>query len=452
MTSSTPSLPSSWYQDADTLIRQTVMENRWIPHRPHSKQAIYLALPVREALYGGAAGGGKSDALLMAALQYVDVPGYAALIVRRTYAMLAKPDSIMARAHEWLRGTTAHWDNETHTYTFPSGATVSFGHMQYESSIYDYQGAAYQFIGPDELTQFSKEQYLYLFSRLRRLEGSNIPIRMRPASNPGGEGHEWVYERFLVKGRAEGRVFVPANLADNPSLDRAEYEQSLAELDPLTRDQLLRGLWVVDPTTRSFKREWWRGRNRYDATDQGLVHRCVGRYQFWDTGFKDKQTSAFTALTELELLPDYRVILRRVQREKLIFPDLVPVIEREATRGNRDGKLRGVVIEDKASGTSAYQTLRQAGPEWLQGLLVPFEPRGGKPERGRQAAVWGKLGCIWHPQPGDAVPWLHDFEAELYAAPDAEFMDQHDSYVMGILYLEHLIAEGQRVREGQAVA
>src|SRR6185295_14152306 len=70
-----------------------------------AKQAAFLSLDCLEAGYGGAAGGGKSDAILAGALQYVDVPGYAALILRRTYAQLTLPDSIMDRAHQWLGGT-----------------------------------------------------------------------------------------------------------------------------------------------------------------------------------------------------------------------------------------------------------------------------------------------------------------------------------------------------------
>ncbi len=425
-----------------------VRQNPWIPQEPTDKQAAFLALPNREALYGGAAGGGKSSALLMAALMEADTPGYAALILRRTYADLALPDAIMDRAHRWLGGTPAHWDDIEKTYTFPSGATLTFGYLQHARDVYRYQGAAFQFIAFDELTQFQESDYRYLFSRLRRGSGAAVPLRMRAASNPGGVGHEWVFERFFVKGRAEGRLFVPARLEDNPHLDQEEYEASLAELDPITRRQLREGVWVVESTARHFKRAWWRRRNRYDATDPAWSHRAAGRYQFWDTALKDTNTSAYSAMVELEVQPDYRVLVRRVFREKLIYPDLVPVIEAEAARGNADLKLRGVVIEDKASGISAIQTLQQAGPAWLRTLVIPFEPKGDKRQRGQQAAVWCKLGCVWLPEPSEAVPWLLDFESELYAAPDGAYLDQHDAATMGILYLEHIIAAGYQARGG----
>lgn len=223
---------------------------------PTPAQRVFLALEGREALYGGAAGGGKSSALLMAALQYVDVPGYAALLLRRKYTDLTKPEALMDRADQWLRGTDAKWNENKKQWRFPSGAVLAFGYLEHEADKFQYQGAAYQFIGFDELTQFSETQFRYLFSRMRRLEGASVPIRMRAASNPGGIGHQWVRQRFLVEGAAVGRVFVPAKLEDNPHLDRDEYEKSLEELDPITRAQLRRGDWSVRDKDNALVPEW----------------------------------------------------------------------------------------------------------------------------------------------------------------------------------------------------
>lgn len=199
-----------------------------------------------EALYGGAAGGGKSDALLMAALQYVDVPGYAALILRRTFKQLALPDAIMARSKEWLSGTGAVWNEQRKQWTFPSGASLTFGHMQHEDTKLDYQGAAVQFVGFDELTQFSETQYSYLHSRTRRLAKSDVPVRVFSASNPGGIGHGWVKKRFPIDGKPRGRTrFIPARLTDNPHLDQPTYIASLSHLPDVVREQLLNGDWGI---------------------------------------------------------------------------------------------------------------------------------------------------------------------------------------------------------------
>lgn len=231
------------------------------PHQPEPRQAAFLKLGdlgVLEALYGGAAGGGKSDCLLMAALQYVDVPGYAALLLRRTYADLALPGAIMSRSKDWLMGSDAHWSEKDFRWTFPSGATLSFGYLQTFNDVYRYQSAEFQFIGFDELTQFTESEYRYLFTRLRRPSGDGtlaaLPLRMRGASNPGGRGHGWVKRRFIEKTpdpddpqdtieRAAARIFIPARLGDNPHVDQAAYIESLNNVDPFLRAQMLDGDW-----------------------------------------------------------------------------------------------------------------------------------------------------------------------------------------------------------------
>lgn len=217
----------------------------YIPHKPHRRQAEFLARTELEALYGGAAGGGKSDALLMAALQYVHVPGYTALILRRTFADLAQPGAIMARAREWLAGTAAKWNEQRKQFTFPSGAVLQFGYMETPNDRYRYQGTEYHYIGWDELTQFHEQSYRYMFSRLRKVVGSDVPVRVRAGTNPGGIGHEWVRRRFIEPGDPR-RPFVPAMLDDNPSIDATAYRESLAELDAATRAQLEHGVWVRD--------------------------------------------------------------------------------------------------------------------------------------------------------------------------------------------------------------
>jgi len=128
----------------------TVWENPYIPHTPTSRQEDFLTLLCREALYGGAAGGGKSDALLMAALQYIKVPYYCALLIRRTYADLTQPEALIPRSHEWLEGTDAKWSEKLRTWTWPWHASITFGYCESENDKYQYQGAAYQFIGFDE--------------------------------------------------------------------------------------------------------------------------------------------------------------------------------------------------------------------------------------------------------------------------------------------------------------
>ena len=253
--------------------------NKYIPWEPTPTQAAFLLLDVPEVMFGGAAGGGKSVAGLSAALQYVDVPGYSALMLRKTFPSLFQPGALIPLSHEWLQGTDAHWNGTDRQWRFPSGATLNFGYLDSDLDKYQYQGAAYPFIDFDELTQFPESAYLYMFSRLRRstaLGALGVPLRMRSQSNPGGVGHEWVKRRFIT-GRGAGRVFIPSKLTDNPHLDAVAYRESLAELPLIERLQLEHGTWEAAKAGDWFRRDWWQ---YLDAKDLPLIRR---RVRYWDT-------------------------------------------------------------------------------------------------------------------------------------------------------------------------
>lgn len=418
-------------------IIQRVLDNPFIPHQPFKRQAVFLALDDKEALYGGAAGGGKSDALLMAALMFVDEPGYNAILFRKTYADLNLPEAIMSRSHEWLGGTAAKWDGADYRWTFPSGATLSFGYLNHDKDKFRYQSAAFQFIGFDELTQFPAEHYLYLFSRLRKGKGVNIPLRMRGGTNPGGLGNDWVYDRFVMD---RERQFIPALLAENPFIDQEEYRKSLAELDDTTRKQLEEGLWVTDPAGKPFLEDWWRGQNRFHFGEE--KYRAIGRYQSWDTALTDKKRSAYSACVTAELTAEYKLRIVSVWRGKPIFPDLADAMRDRFQEWNRDGLIRGIIIEGAASGKPAIQTLRAGAESHLSKSVIEFAPRGSKEERANQAAVWSKRGMIQFPHPSADSEWLVDFERELFNFPDTQFKDQVDAFCQVAIYLENFLVSG----------
>ena len=231
--------------------------------KPQPKQAQFLMRPEYEALYGGAAGGGKSDALLAEALRQVHIPHYRALILRKTVPQLRE---LIDRSHAiygQLGG--AKFNATAHVWTFPSGAKIAFGSMHHVQDRTNYQGLRFDLICFDELTHFTWEEYSYMFSR-NRPSGPGTRVYMRAATNPGGIGHGWVKDRFVtaappmtpiveeasyrdLQGQTHhirrNRIFIPASVFDNKHLlsDSPEYAANLALLPEAEKQALLYGSW-----------------------------------------------------------------------------------------------------------------------------------------------------------------------------------------------------------------
>lgn len=300
--------------------------SRWCPNRPWGKQREFAALTELEALYGGAAGGGKTDALLADALRWADTKGYSAIFFRRTFADLNLPDAPMDRSHKWLDGTDANWNERDKQWTFPeSGATLQFAYCQTIADVQRYKSAAFQRIYIDELTEWQEAEYTYLFSRIRRKRGLDIPLAMRGATNPDGPGYGWVRERFgipenvRIEGpvRHEGRVFLPARAEDNPALDLPAYEKSLEQLaggrGGVKWKQLRDGIWIPDGAGLVYVYNqklnatpplpWQKERGRWHfllGVDYGFTNACGFSVIGWRDG--DPHVYVLEAFTMPELL------------------------------------------------------------------------------------------------------------------------------------------------------
>ena len=259
---------------------------KYIPYDPTPKQRAFLLMnDTKEILYGGAAGGGKSVAQLMAALQYVDIPGYSAILFRKTYADLSLPGALIDMSKQWLMpfvdSKEVKWSEKEKQYVFPSGATLNFGYLESANDCYRYQGAEFQYIGMDEVTHIDPTNYRYLFSRLRKPKTLQVPLRFRATANPGGQFGEYYYQRFFVEGKDAGRIFIGAGIDDNPYLDAEAYKESLAELDPIERERLLNGNWEIKASGDMLNRHW------FTIVPASEVPAAARRVRYWDMASTD---------------------------------------------------------------------------------------------------------------------------------------------------------------------
>ena len=394
--------------------------NRWIPITPTGKQLLFLSLTNFEAFFGGAARGGKSFALLAGGLQYVDEPGYSALILRSSLAELNLPGALMTVAHDWLYGTAAKWNDQRKTWTFPSGATLTFGYMDSRDDERRYLGSEYQYIAYDELTGFSESQYRYLFHRLTRRPGSVIPIRVRSASNPGGPGHGWVKERFIVGGAEDGRQFIPADLYDNVHVDQKAYLAAIGKQDIVTRAQMM-GDWDILAEGNMFKRQWF---EIVDAVPAGGP--CV---RFWDlaaTEAKDGTDPDWAVGAKIRRASGIYFV-EDVQRTQSTPQGVEALVLQTAML---DGPEVEIVMEQEpgSSGKTVIDHYRRV----LGGFVFRGVPSTGSKElRAQPVSAQAEAGNVKLLK----GLWIGDFLDELTAFPGGSHDDQVDGLSGGVCWL-----------------
>jgi predicted phage terminase large subunit-like protein len=390
---------------------------KYIPHTPSPKQTAFLLLLCEDAFYGGAAGGGKSDALLMAALQYVDVPNYAALLLRDSYTSLTKPGALIERAEKWLEHTDAKWSEQDKTWHFPSGATISFGYLDGPKDHLKYKSAEYQFIGIDEAGDLRWKQMMYMFSRLRRLEGSIVPIRFRLASNPGGISHEELKTKYIDPlTREPGLVFIQAGLKDNPYLDKKEYIKSLNKLDPITRQQLLDGNWDIKEAGRIFRREWFK------IIDVAPTE-CY-KVRYWDlAATKPKKEGHEPAWTVgLKMLKDKNnsCFIEGIVRKRetpLVIESLVKQC------AQLDG-IETTIWMEQEPGSGGVNNIDHYRRMVLAGYNFKADKVSvNKIERSKPFSSYAEAGNVYLVN----GPWIKPFLDEVEMFPDGKFKDQVDS-------------------------
>ncbi|HUE71613.1 MAG TPA: terminase family protein [Pirellulaceae bacterium] len=454
----------------------------YCPLQPTDKQRKFLILKAREAFYGGAAGGGKSTALLMGALQHAYVPGYAALILRRDTQRLHLAGGLIPKSHEWLAGSGAKWNAGRCQWTFPTDgppATITFGYLQSPLDKFRYGSSEYQYIAFDELTEFAEEDYLFLFSRLRRTSRFSAPLRVRSASNPGGPGHLWVKSRFIddnsvsdAAGHAgspampDGEAYsagdlayVPARVADNPHLDADEYRQSLMHLPPVTRERLLHGDWSIQAAGQ-FRAEWLRyyvalGDELQVLDPQGKAvvaaqARLCDRFCTIDPAGTPAEASQATgrphswSVIQIWYQPRGKLahflFLRHQWRAQVDFHDLLTAIRQV----HDEWQPREIFVEKERLGTAICSMLVREGVP-----IVAIPPEGKEKDvRARPLIHKYSRGEVLLPKLD--ISWRPDFEAELLAwtGGKREPCDQIDAAAYAAIIAERSQPQEAVVLEG----
>ena len=247
----------------ETPQPSAVEPRRWTPF---PKQVRFLTCPAFELLYGGAAGGGKSDALLIAALDHCRHPGAKVLLLRRKFVDLER--SLIRKSFEFYSGR-GRYDSQRHRWTFKNGTFIEFGHCQTMKDLDNYYSAEYTFIGVEQAEQFTEEMYLFFFSRVRTTN-PRVKCLIRLSANPVGIGRGWLARRFGIVGKDSRRTdkcypvteevvlpdgsrrsftyqrcYIPARVYDNTYLmeNDPQYLMRLNQLPEEKRKALLDGRW-----------------------------------------------------------------------------------------------------------------------------------------------------------------------------------------------------------------
>jgi len=344
-------------------------------------------------LYGGAAGGGKSYAMLVDPLRDVHNPNFRGLLVRRTTEELR--DLILESKKLYPAiFKSAKWMERDKTWVFPSGATLWFSFLDRDDDVLRYQGQQFTWVGFDELTQWpTPHAWNYLSSRLRSTDPTLRPVQ-RASTNPGGPGAWWVKRMFIdpsPPGKAfwatdmdtgevliddmeeldEGvpnpdfgkplfrRRFIPAKLKDNPYLMRdGSYRRTLLGMPEVQRRQLLDGDWNAGEGV-AFP-EW---RNEIHTCEDFEVEWEWKKFRACDYGYGSHSAVLWFAIHPSGQL----IVYRELYVHKVLAEDLADmVIELERNDGNvMYGVLDSSVWHNRGErGPSLAEKMIRRGCRW----------------------------------------------------------------------------------------
>jgi hypothetical protein len=287
-----------------------------MPYTAQPKQLLFHFSEADETLYGGAAGGGKSAAILWDAIEFcLSHDKVRAAIFRRTYPELEK--SIIFEFLKQVNSKIYRYSKQEHRVVFKqTGSVLEFNHCQYEQDVYKFQSAEYDRIYFDELTHFTLFIYQYLLSRLRTTR-TDIKPQVKAASNPGNVGHLWVNNRFIAgvkvntiidrvdeeSGAEYTTEFIPAKVQDNKFIVERDlgYIGRLQRLPEDERKALLDGDW--NAFKGQFFKEW---KTKYHVCQPFEIPDNWKKFRCLDWGYRNPSACLWLAVD-----PDGRVYVYR---------------------------------------------------------------------------------------------------------------------------------------------
>ena len=350
-------------------------------------QTDFLSSSEREVLYGGAAGGGKSYAMLADPLHGLNSPNFSGLLVRHTTEelreLIQKSQELYPRAIPGIK-----WSERKSQWTSPRGGRLWMSYLDKDMDVTRYQGQAFNWIGFDELTQWSSPYaWDYMRSRLRSAHSTELGLYMRATTNPGGAGHSWVKKMFIDPAphnepfwatqietgdtivfpkdhTKEGqplfrRRFIPASLFDNPYLaEGGDYEAMLLSLPEHQKKQLLDGNWDVNEGAAfpEFNR-------KIHVVDPFKIPQSWARFRACDYGY-----GSHTGVLWIAVAPDDQLIVyRELYCSKVTATDLADMI---IDVEQNDGTIRYGVLDSSLwhkrgdTGPSLAEQMNMKGCRW----------------------------------------------------------------------------------------
>lgn len=383
-----------------------------LDYAPSARQAAFHTCPADECLYGGAAGGGKSSALAVEAIQHcLETPGATAVLFRRTFPELNAPGGLIQEVEKWLPHGLA--DKVGLRWTFPNGATLTLAHCQHPQDVEKYKGAQFSFLGIDEAGDWLERMLLFLFGRARTTLPGVRPI-IRLTANPVGVGFPFLKKRYVKpvllqlvaadqtwrpepteeKPQPATRCFIPAKYSDNEHLD-AGYVGRLQDLPAADRAAMLDGSWEL-----------------MAFAGQLFAAEYVEAAQLAATGFAPALPDGrhYLKLWDLANSADWMVNLTL---DPNVMPAQIVRFDRYRRRGWRENAADIARVHDAYPGETIIDATG-AGDVLNDFLEVPATPivwhHGNKREAIRRMQILLERGGIAGPASGNGAHAPHDDE------------------------------------------